>query len=84
MEETHMDFVVTVSPDELWQVRWLVMNAPNFHEAEQAVWTERGYNSGEPVRVRRVRAGMNLSDCRVLEFNQKAVDEARELVRYND
>jgi hypothetical protein len=81
-----MDFLVVVSPGESWQARWLVMAAPNASEAEQAVWTERGYNSGEPVRVHPVsdRSAATDSALHVITYDKMTVDEHREMVRYND
>jgi hypothetical protein len=78
------DYLVVVSPGEGWQTIWLVMDAPSGTEAEQMVWTERRYNSGEPIRVRPVadRTGASASATYVTTYDIKRVEESRELVRY--
>lgn len=80
------DYLVILSPGETWQHFWLVLDAPSANEAEQMVWTERGYNSGEPVRVREVfnSATATKSATYTTTYDAKRVAEAREMIRYND
>lgn len=80
------DYLVIVSPGETWQTIWLVTDAPSASEAEQMVWTERGYNSGEPVRVRSVadRHAATLAAKYVTRYNATRVNASREMVRFND
>lgn len=87
------DYLVTVSPGEKWEAIWLVRDAPSASEAEQSVWTERGYNSGEPVRVK-PRSTEYHPQCysfapcpewhHIITYSASEVESARELVRYND
>lgn len=80
------DYFVIIAPGENWQRVFLVLDAPSPREAEQAMWTERGYNSGDVVRVR-TAANRELaagSACEVITYDAKLVNEWRSVVQYND
>jgi len=85
-KDSPQDYLVIVSPGETWQTIWLVTDAPSASEAEQMVWTERGYNSGEPVRVRLVgdRSAAMCSATYATSYDAARVEASRETVRYND
>lgn len=81
-----MDYLVILSPGEGWQTIWLVLDAPRPSDAEKMVWTENGYNSGEPVRIRPVisRADAIKSATYTTTYDPARVEASKELIRYND
>lgn len=80
------DYLIIVSPGETWQHSVLVLDAPNASEAEQAMWTERRYNSGEPVCVRETKDRLTATNSAkyVIPYDAARVEASREMVRYND
>jgi hypothetical protein len=81
-----MNFLLIVSPKESWQRIYIVRDAPSSWEAEQMMWTEKGYNSGEPVHIYPCGDVTVASAAakEVFTYNAAKVEASRETVRYND